>query len=171
MGDINIIMEISSMWVWCNGGRTKKLGGNVKGKKGDRKLIQTEASIGGGGGQPPLQWKYWGGGANISFCPPPPPPIISATWKINNMKCKNRFKKHFQAVQNHYILHKNTTTNANCILKFSYFCPPPPPHPKNRSTPLARIQILCYVDWGNWDHSLLSEDKADMLSWSGGITT
>ena len=63
-------------------------------------VLCAEASIlggGGGGGQSPLQWKYWGGGKH-HFAPPP---NNFGNLKSNNMKWKNRFKKHFQALQNH----------------------------------------------------------------------
>ena len=60
--------------------------------------IQAEASIlgGRGGGSRPPNENI--GGANISFCPP----IISTTWKIHNMYCKNRFKsivRHYKTIK------------------------------------------------------------------------
>ena len=62
----------------------------------DRGASKSEASI--LGGSRPHPWKYWGGKHIVLH--PPPPPIISTTWKIH-MYCKNRIKKHCQALQNH----------------------------------------------------------------------
>ena len=57
-------------------------------------MLHAEASIlGGGGGR--LGWQ-----TTYRFAPPPPP-IIFDNLKIHNMQCKNRFKKHCKALQNH----------------------------------------------------------------------
>ena len=104
---------------------------------------RAEASIlGGGGGQPPPM-KILGGGANISFCPPPN--------NFDNLKnsiiCNARIGlkstvMHYKTIKLNIKIPQKSSADFVCGFFKNNICPPPPPNPKNRSTPLAERCIL-----------------------------